>query len=762
MTGALLLSFFLAAQAGDSDAFAKGRREFETLCGACHGADGMGGERAPAVGSRRRNRLRQENALRDLIRAGIPDSGMPGFTLPNERLDPLILFVRSRIAPARETAVAGDPRAGEAIFFGKGGCSSCHMMRGRGGLNGPDLTNAGLDLTLAEIEQSIRNPDARRKPGYQVVTAELRSGGVVRGFLRNESTFDMQIQSFDGKLHLLTRAETVAVRREPKSYMPPGEVNADLLAFLTNPPAPRERPAETSGWNEILHPKAGDWPTYHGQLGGNRSSSLTEITPANVNQLAPRWIFPIPSARRLEGTPVAVDGVLYVTNVNEAWALDGANGREIWHYARPRSQGLVGDAASGINRGVAVLGDRLFMVTDNAHLIALHRLSGALLWDVEMADSAKHYGATSAPLVVNDLVVSGISGGDEGVRGFLAAYRASTGERVWRFWTVPAPEDPAARTWNGKAELEHACASTWLTGTYDHETGTLFWPTGNPCADYNGDERQGDNLYSDSVLALEPATGRLKWHFQFTPHDTHDWDATETLMIVDAPYQGRDRKLLLEANRNGFFYVLDRTNGQFLSATPFVHALTWASGIGQDGRPLLLPGSDPTPQGARVCPAVEGASNWMSTAFLPASGLFYVMALESCNIFSKTPQVWKKGESFYGGGTRKAAGEPPRKYLRAIDVQSGKIAWEVLQTGPANTWGGVLATVTGLVFYCDDSGAFASVSAKTGEPLWDMQLNASWHSSPMTYTAKGKQYIAIATGSEIVSFALPQPRERVP
>ena len=297
-----------------------------------------------------------------------------------------------------------------------------------------------------------------------------------------------------------------------------------------------------------------------------------------------------------------------MTSVNEAYVLDARSRREIWHYSRPRSQHLAGDAAGGINRGVAVLGNRVFMVTDNAHLLALHRSTGQLLWDVRMADSAENYGSTSAPLIVHDLVVAGTSGGDEGVRGFLSAYKASTGERVWRFWTIPARSEPGSETWSGRA-LEHGCGSTWFTGTYDPQARLLYWPTGNPYPDYNGDERKGDNLYTASVVALDPDSGQLKWHYQFTPHDLHDWDASQTPMLVDAPIHGKPRKLLIEGNRNGFFYVLDRLNGQLLLARPFVKKLTWASGIGADGRPQLLPGNEPTVEGQLTCPSVAGAAN---------------------------------------------------------------------------------------------------------------------------------------------------------
>ena len=403
---------------------------------------------------------------------------------------------------------------------------------------------------------------------------------------------------------------------------------------------------------------------------------------------------------------------------------------------------------------MAVLGARVFMVTDSARLLALDRRTGALLWDVEMADWHQNYGATSAPLVVKDMVISGTSGGDEGVRGFVAAYKAETGERVWRFWTVPGPEDPVFATWKGKA-IEHGCTAAWLTGTYDAAAGLLYWTTGNPCPDFNGDERLGDNLYSDSVLALDPADGRLRWHFQFTPHDLHDWDAEQTPMLVDAAFRGRPRKLLVQASRNGFFYVLDRLTGALLLSTPFVRKLTWASGIAPDGRPRVLPGTDPTPAGVEVCPSVEGATNWMSTAFHPATRLFYVMALEKCSVYTKAEAVWKPGESLYGGGTEDPPGGKGQKVLRALDLDTGKTVWEYPQEGGGNSWGGLLSTAGGLIFFCDDNGDFAAADAATGKRLWHFAANQNWRASPMTYTVGGRQYVAVAGGPNILVFGLP-------
>ncbi len=760
-----------SVQAVDPGVIEAGKRRFEASCASCHGADGKGGERGPDIISPERARRRSADDLSELIRKGIPAAGMPAFQLPERELQELVAFVRSLSAPAIESAAPGDVASGEAFFFGKGNCSSCHMVKGRGGLLGPDLSELGIERTLPEIEQSLRAPGARLTPGFAIVSARLRDGQRLRGFAKNESNYDLQLQSLDGKLRLLQREEIAELIRETASLMPEAQATREemrnLLAYLSrlsggehvtgstlNSSSDERVNRDGISFAEIAQPRMGDWPTYHGHLSGNRHSPLRQIHTGNVAQLAPRWIFSIPNSRRLEVTPVVVDGVMYVTTANRAYALDARNGRQIWRYQRPLTRGLVGDAAGAINRGVAVLGDKVFMVTDHAHLIALHRLTGKLLWDVEMADYREHYGATSAPLIVKDLVISGVSGGDEGVRGFLAAYKASTGERVWRFWTIPAPGEPLSETWVGNA-LPHGCAATWLTGTYDAQANLLYWTTGNPCPDYNGDERKGDNLYSDSVLALEPETGKLRWYYQYTPHDLHDWDAQQTPMLIDAEFQGRRRKLLAQANRNGFFYVLDRITGELLLAKPFVERLTWASGIGPDGRPQLVSGGAPTPAGVKACPAVEGATNWMSTAYNPETGLFYVMALEKCVIYSKSPEPWARGKSFYGGGTRGAPDEPGRKYLRAIDAQTGKIVWQYPQIGPGASWGGALSTAGGLVFFGDDSGAFAAVDTESGKPLWHFHTNELWKASPMTYLAGGKQYVAVAAGSNILAFGPP-------
>ena len=497
-----------------------------------------------------------------------------------------------------------------------------------------------------------------------------------------------------------------------------------------------------------------DWPTYHGDPSGNRYTKLTQIDKSNVARLAPRWIFPMPNVSQIETTPIVVEGVMYVSSANEVYALDAGTGRTIWHHQRARTRGLAGNAAFGFNRGVAWAGDRIFLLTDNAHLIALSRSNGELLWETEMADWHQNYNGTEAPLVVDNLVISGTAGGDEGARGFVAAYDQATGKEVWRFWTVPQPGEPGSETWKG-ADAEHRSGATWMTGTYDPQLGLVYWPVGNPGPDFTGDQREGDNLYTDSIVALEAKTGKLKWYYQFTPHDVHDWDAQEPPVLIDANWREQPRKLLIQANRNGFFYVLDRSNGQLLLAKPFLHKLNWADGIGADGRPILRKLPENAEGQTYVCPGFQGGTNWFSTAFNPSTGLYYFQALERCNLFSKKHGEWQAGREYMGGTARPAPGETFEKSLRAIDIQTGKIVWEVPQaSGRTTASAGVLATASGLVFFGENGGDFVAVDAATGAVLWQFPTNHVWKASPMTYVFDHKQYIAVEAGQGIIAFAL--------
>jgi alcohol dehydrogenase (cytochrome c) len=637
---------------------------------------------------------------------------------------------------AATIAIAQTPDGGRKQF--ESHCASCHGGDGNGGELGPPIVERAGRRDDQELASVIREGiPAAGMPAFKVTDEELKGLiGYVRSLKpRGDAPVHMTVKTTDGR--------TLDGEVLNGSFADLQLRGADQKVHLLRP--------EGEKYREVTSQT--DWPSYHGSPNGNRYTTIDQVNKTNVEKLAPKWVFNLPNTSPSETTPVVVEGLMYVSSGNECYALDAGTGRQVWHFLRDRTKNLNGNAGGGFNRGVAIAGDRLFMVMDRAHIVALNRFTGAMLWDTTMADWKQNYNATSAPLIVGDLVVSGIAGGDEGVRGFVAAFDQSSGKEAWRFWTVPKKGEPLSETWKGTG-IEHPSAATWFTGSYDAQLGLVYWQAGNPGPDYNGDQRLGDNLYSDSTLALDAKTGKLKWYFQYTPHDVWDWDAVQPEVLIDADWQGQARKLLLHANRNGFFYVLDRTNGKLLLAQPFVKKITWAKEIAADGRPVLNPNQAPTKEGNRTCPAVEGATNWFSTSFNPATGLYYLQALEKCNIYVKSEIAWEAGKAYFGGAARGVPNDNPQKVLRAIDIRTGKIAWELPQTGRAESWGGTLATSTGIVFFCEDSGAFMAVDAANGKVLWNFQLNANWKASPMTYMFDNKQYFAVAAGSDIVAFAL--------
>lgn len=505
--------------------------------------------------------------------------------------------------------------------------------------------------------------------------------------------------------------------------------------------------------SDLTSPIGNNWLSYNGDYTGRRYSVLSQITPENVGSLRAQWVFHSPNSNLLEVTPSVANGLMFVTSANDAFALDARTGRPIWHYSRPVTEGLVDDASAHHNRGVGLWQSRLYMQTDNAHLLCLDSRSGHLIWDVDYAKGNKNYGATSAPLIVKDKVIVGTSGGDDGVRGFIAAFDATSGKELWRFWTIPGPGEFGSESWPGDMYLRGG-ATTWMPGTYDPELNVVYWGTSNAAPDFDGTVRPGDDLYTACLLALDADTGKLRWYFQFTPHDVFDYDATETAVLVDAVYQGAPRKLIVEANRNGFLYILDRTDGKFLAATPFVKKLNWAKSIDSTGRPVRT-GLMPTAAGTRICPDMTGATNWFSPSYNPSTHLFYFMALESCQLFFVKPERFSEGREFYATGVKQSPGEHGEKILLAYDLETGKFAWRYPQTGSGQSWGGTMTTAGGLVFFGNDSEAFEAVDARSGKSLWHFNTGQSMHASPMSFAVFGKQYVAIASGSDIFAFALP-------
>lgn len=624
-------------------------------------------------------------------------------------------------------------------------CSGCHGTDGNGGEHAPTILPTLAAKNDDEVTTIIREGVPRKgMPGFKQLP-----GGEVTSLVA----------------YLRTLQQARRGRRAPAVRLDVTLTDGSTLSGLALARTSRELQLRTADQRIHLLRKAGnqyrrvtsqaDWPSMHGDLSGNRYSPLTQITPANAAQLAVKWVYAVPNAGRLQGTPQVHDGVMYVTNTNTVIALDAGSGARLWEFSRPATPGLIGNARSpGNNRSVSVAGDKVFLQTDHAHLLALNRHTGQLLWETEMADFRKNYNTTGSLLAVENLVVAGTAGGEEGVRGFLAAYDQQTGKEVWRFWTIPAPGEKGSETWQG-IDIEHGGGPTWLTGSYDPSTKTIYWPTGNAGPDFNGDNRLGDNLYTCSILALDVTTGKLKWHFQTTPHDEWDWDAVQPLVLVDTPWKGQPRKLLLQANRNGFLYVLDRTDGKMLLASPMVKKLTWAKEIAPDGRPVMNPNQVPTPEGTLICPAVEGAANFFSTSFNPATRLFYVNTLERCAVYTKraTP-AWQAGRNYLGGGGRRDPNDQPQKFLRAFDIETGKVVWELPQHGPGDTWTGTLSTAGGLVIYGDNGGSLAAADAKTGQPLWSFPFTESLHTSPMTYRFDNQQYVSIINGSVVYTFGV--------
>ena len=522
-------------------------------------------------------------------------------------------------------------------------------------------------------------------------------------------------------------------------------VSSLLIATVVQAQVPYKRIV-----NAVTEP--GNWLTYSGNYQAHRFSPLQEITPQNVARLKPLWVYQIEARSRFETSPVVVDGVMYVTEPpTKVTALDLRTGRSLWTWQRTMPLVVRTIGFGPTNRGVAILDDTLYVGTLDCHLIALDAKSGAVRWDTKVADNTTGHSVTAAPLAIDGKIILGISGGEAGIRGFLDAYDAKTGKLAWRLWTIPGPGEPGHETWSGDS-WKTGGAPTWVTGSYDPELNLIYWGTGNPGPDWNGDPRPGDNLYSCSLLAIDASTGKLKWYFQFTPHDVHDWDATEIPVLLDAVVAGRPRKLVAMANRNAFYYLLDRATGDFILGTPYAKQ-TWAKGLDARGRPIVLPNTEPTVEGNLVWPSLQGATNWFSPSYSPTSKLFYVAVREMGAYYYKGEAQYKPGTFFAGGGERSLAGDKARGVIRALEVETGKMKWEFELKSPP--WAGVLSTAGGVVFGGSNEGNFYALDALTGKPLWDFQTGGAMAANPISFSIDGKQQVAIAAGHSLFVFGLP-------
>ncbi len=495
-----------------------------------------------------------------------------------------------------------------------------------------------------------------------------------------------------------------------------------------------------------------DWTSYGKNPLGWRYSELTEINTANVQKLAPQWINQTGVVGAFETTPLVFGGLMYFTGPsNHAWAIDALTGRQVWAYSAAAPTGL-NLCCGQVNRGFAVIGDKLFKVNIQGTLVALNRRTGAALWETQLADYKKGFSATAAPLAVKNLVVTGIAGAEFGTRGFVDAYDADTGKQVWRFYTVAAAGEPGGETWSADS-WKRGGGSTWVTGTYDPDLNLIYWGTGNPGPDMNGDVRKGDNLYTCSVVAIDADTGKLRWYYQYTPHDVHDWDSASDPVLANLNIAGRTVKALIMANRNGFYYAIDRTTGKFLLAKPYTQ-VSWADSIGPEGRPRLIAGQDPSEAGTRACPGLGGGHNWQPTAYSPQTGLYYFPSYDGCHLFFKTDQEFLEGAWYQLSTVDNVPQEHSTGSIVAVDATTGETRWRFPMI--SGTSGGVLATAGGLVFVGDGQGYLIAFDAKSGKVLWKFQTGGRIAAPPISYSMRGQQYIALAAGQSILTFALPR------
>ncbi|HUQ94134.1 MAG TPA: PQQ-dependent dehydrogenase, methanol/ethanol family [Bryobacteraceae bacterium] len=493
-----------------------------------------------------------------------------------------------------------------------------------------------------------------------------------------------------------------------------------------------------------------NWLTYSGSYNGQRYSPLTAITPANAHKLRPAWVYQAMVSHKFETSPLVVDGVMYISDPpGNATALDALTGRPLWRFRR-RVPDDIRACCGAANRGLAVLNDLLYMGTLDSHLVAIDIKTGKLRWDVEVVDYRQGYAITVAPLAVKDKIIVGVAGGEYGIRGFLDAYDAKTGSRAWRFYTIPGPGEFGNDTWQGDS-WKTGSGATWVTGSFDPALNLIYWGTGNPGPDYNGDVRQGDNLFANSVLALDADTGKRKWHFQFTPHDVNDWDANHVPVQVDRVVNGKLRRLVLVANRNSFYYVLDRETGEFLKGAEFAKQ-TWAKGLDAKGRPLRLPHSEPTAEGAIVFPGLHGGTNWFSPSYSPLTKLFYVATREEGVYFTKAGGRYRPGEWFSGGGIRGIPKIEPTGAIKALDAVTGRQAWVFPLKSPP--WAGLMATAGGVLFGGSSEGTVYALDAKTGKPLWHFQTGGPIFANPAGFAVNGRQHFAIASGTALFAFTL--------
>ena len=751
----IALSFVLVAgvmlHAQHATDAAGGARLFTQNCSACHGDTAKGGRGPDLTSGQWKHGDTDDDIVRNTMR-GIPGTQMPAIAVAEPDARKIVAFLRS-LSPDAAAAI-GDQDSGKRLFFGTAQCSTCHMFGGRGDILGAELTRIRSRMRAPEIAKRMQAPIKR-------VTARPATGAAISGIQKNEDTFALHLMDDRRQWHFLNKQSLALIET---STVPHPALSAkdrdDVLGFLLKgeqsyaPPTPWKPAADFNVTFARLNRSSAEpwnWLSYWGDLRGTHYSGLKEVTPTNAGSLKNAWTHQL-GGDTVETTPIVVDGLMFVTGpLSNVTALDARTGQTVWKYTR-RLPPVASHCTVMTNRGVAVLGDRVYVATLDMHLVALDAKSGNIIFDVEQDDYRKGWSNTHAPLAIDGKIIVGVTAGECALTGFIDAFDAATGKKLWRTYTTPQKGDPNRKTWEPESSADFGGVPTWMTGTYDADTKTLFWTTGNPGPDYDGSVRGGDNLYSCSVLALDSETGRMKWWFQYTPHDVHDWDGTQTPVLIDGVVRGKPRKLLVTAQRNAFYYVLDRETGEFLTGQAFAKQ-TWAKGLDDKGRPIVLPNTTPTPEGNHVCPDAAGAANWGSPSYDPSTGFFLVSAREACAVYTSVTKDPEPGKGFTGGDALVDENGSPGA-VRALDALTGAIKWNFpVEHGASST--GVLATAGGVAFASSNDGNLIALDARTGRYLWHYYTGARIVASPMSYAVGGRQHVAIAAQSAIMVFALP-------
>ena len=749
--------------AHDPAAVTAGLKVFNSTCTACHGEGGTGG-RGPALNTGRFVHGAGDYDLFQTIRSGVPGTQMPSFAaLPADDIWRAVTYIKNLSVPSGGNEVpTGDAAAGHALFFGDGHCASCHEVNGNGAALAADLSDEGVKSPGA-VRSGIAHkmPANFRAPHFaQVTTAD---GRTINGLVIAEDSFSIALKA-DGRNIVLDKKKVDHITAGQYALphgeaLTPAQIN-DLVAYLSQqkkrdfaqtskavpPPVLTARRIETS------RAEPQNYLSYWGGYDGHHFSELKQIDTSNVAQLQARWAAPMPGQSPLESLPLVVDGIMYVSGPpGDVYALDARTGMTLWRFHR--KQDVVNPyQINPSNRGVAVLDGRVFFGTLDDNLIALDAHTGRELWEVRVADTLEGFTLTGAPLAVNGKIVMGSSGGEMGLRGFLDAYDPATGKRLWRFFTTAAPGEAGGGSWSSDS-WKLGGGGTWLTGSYDPSLNLLYWSVGNPAPSFNQTVRKGDNLFTDSVVALDPDTGKLKWWYQFTPNDSHDWDSEEDLVLADQVIDGKPRKLMLHADRNGVFYVLDRTDGKFLWAKPFVK-VTWATGWDKQGRPIVDHQTDSAPEGRVVWPA-GAATNFQAPSYDRESRNLFLHYNDNQGFMSMGPAVFERGKLYTARGAVLPPPAPPlHSGIEALDTVTGEAVWKFPVTR-ATSSAGVIATRGGLVFAATAEGQFIALDAHSGKPLWNFNTGGPITASPVSYAVDGKQYVAISAGNSLYAFALP-------